>query len=254
MGVEPRPVGGEEFASLQSCLMGGDPEQLAREKRVRRKSLILSITLQVLVVAAIVLIPLFGKPALMASVVVVPIPPYYSHGERHATEHPRPQPPGEKHNVCRICAPTVIPNTIVTHTTENTEEPEPPGFLDPPTGTRGEIPLVDTRAHPETPHETTIDPPHKIYKTHLDPAMLTVRIEPVYPILMRQTGRSGQVQLHATIAVDGTIQSLQVVSGDPGFYRSAMDAVREWRYKPTILNGNPVEVDTFITVIYNIGR
>ena len=56
MGVEPRPVGGEEFASLQSCLMGGDPEQLAREKRVRRKSLILSITLQVLVVAAIVLI------------------------------------------------------------------------------------------------------------------------------------------------------------------------------------------------------
>ena len=254
MGVEPRPVSGEELGSLQSCLVGGDPEQLARERRVRRKSLILSTAMQVLVVAAIVLLPLFGKPALMASDVVVPIPPYYTHGERHAAEDPKPHPPGPKHNVCRICAPIAIPPTIVTHTSETDDEPVPAGFLDPPTGTRGEIPLVDTRAHPETPRETTIDPPRKIYKTHLDPAMLTVRIEPVYPILMRQTGRSGQVQLHATIAVDGTIQSLQVVSGDPGFYRSAMDAVRQWRYRPTILNGNPVEVDTFITVIYNIGR
>jgi protein TonB len=128
------------------------------------------------------------------------------------------------------------------------------GFLDPPTGTPSQIPLIDTRSHPEQPRETTVDPPRKIHVTHLDPAMLTVRIEPVYPVLMKQTGRSGQVQLHAIIAVDGTIQSLQVVSGDPGFYRSATEAVRQWRYKPTVLNGSPVEVDTFITVIYNIGR
>jgi protein TonB len=61
------------------------------------------------------------------------------------------------------------------------------------------------------------------------------------------------VQLHAIIGTDGTIQSLQAVGGDPGFYQSAIEAVRQWRYKPTILNGKPVEVDTFITVIYNIG-
>ena len=121
---------------------------------------------------------------------------------------------------------------------------------------RGRQPEFLDTAYVSPPRERKpqVETPHKIHVTHLDPAMLKVRIEPIYPILMRQTGRSGQVQLHATIATDGTIQSLQVVSGDPGFYLSAMEAVRQWRYKPTVLNGNPVEVDTFITVIYNIGR
>jgi protein TonB len=76
----------------------------------------------------------------------------------------------------------------------------------------------------------------------------------VYPILPRQIGRGGRVELRAIIATDGTIQSLQVVSGDLLFYRSALDAVRQWRYRPTVLNGEPVEIDSFITVIYNIDR
>jgi TonB family protein len=58
--------------------------------------------------------------------------------------------------------------------------------------------------------------------------------------------------LRALISTDGTIQSLQVVSGDPLFLQSALDAVRQWRYHPTILNGQPVEIDTFITVIYSL--
>jgi protein TonB len=80
------------------------------------------------------------------------------------------------------------------------------------------------------------------------------RVEPAYPILPKQLGRSGHVELRAVIATDGTIQSLQVVSGDPLFYKSALEAVRQWRYRPTVLNGEPVEIDTFITVIYNIDR
>jgi len=84
--------------------------------------------------------------------------------------------------------------------------------------------------------------------------MLIHRVEPVYPALARQLGRAGRVELRAVIATDGTIQSLQVVSGDPLFYQSAIDAVRQWRYRPTVLNGEPVEIDTFITVIYNIDR
>ena len=83
--------------------------------------------------------------------------------------------------------------------------------------------------------------------------MLVYRVEPKYPTLMQQIRRSGSVQLHAIISTDGTIESLQVISGDPGFYQSALDAVRQWRYKPTILNGQAVEVETVITVIYNIG-
>ena len=84
--------------------------------------------------------------------------------------------------------------------------------------------------------------------------MLIHRVEPMYPTLPKQLGRGGRVELRAVIATDGTIQSLQVVSGDPLFYQSALEAVRQWRYRPTVLNGEAVEIDTFITVIYNINR
>lgn len=101
--------------------------------------------------------------------------------------------------------------------------------------------------------EVPREKPRKVHKS-VSPAMLVHRVEPEYPVLAKQLGRSGRVELRAVIAIDGTIQSLEVVSGDPLFYQSALAAVREWRYRPTVLNGEPVEVDTFITVIYNIAR
>ena len=82
--------------------------------------------------------------------------------------------------------------------------------------------------------------------------MLIYRVEPLYPELPKQLHREGRVELRAIIGTDGTIQSLQVISGDPLFLRSALDAVQQWRYRPTILNGQPVEVDTTITVIYTL--
>jgi protein TonB len=88
--------------------------------------------------------------------------------------------------------------------------------------------------------------------TTLDPAMLIHRVEPVYPPLARQIHREGRVELRAIIGTDGTIQSLQVVTGDPMFLNSAIEAVQQWRYRPTILNGQPVEIDTYITVVYTM--
>ena len=69
-----------------------------------------------------------------------------------------------------------------------------------------------------------------------------------------QMHREGRVELHAIIATDGSIQALEVVSGDPLFYASALAAVREWHYRPTILDGQAVEVDTQISVIYTLSR
>ena len=89
---------------------------------------------------------------------------------------------------------------------------------------------------------------------HLDPAMLIHRVEPIFPELARQTRREGIVELHAIIATDGSVSSLQFLSGDAMFAQSALDAVCQWRYKPTSLNGHPVEVDTHITVIYKLNR
>ena len=84
--------------------------------------------------------------------------------------------------------------------------------------------------------------------------MLTHRIEPVYPPLAVQLHREGRVELHAIIAEDGSIQELEVISGDPLLIHSALAAVREWQYKPTILDGKPVQVDTHITVVYTLSR
>jgi len=82
--------------------------------------------------------------------------------------------------------------------------------------------------------------------------MLIRRVDPVYPTLPKQIHKEGRVELRAIIATDGSIKSLEVVSGDPMFYQSALDAVSQWHYKPTILNGQAVEIDTHITVIYTM--
>ncbi|HKW57152.1 MAG TPA: energy transducer TonB, partial [Candidatus Acidoferrum sp.] len=83
-------------------------------------------------------------------------------------------------------------------------------------------------------------------------AMLINRVQPVYPALARQTRISGTVRLHAIISKDGSVKELEVISGHPLLVQSALDAVRQWRYHPTLLNGEPVEVDTTIDVIFSL--
>jgi protein TonB len=78
-------------------------------------------------------------------------------------------------------------------------------------------------------------------------------VQPVYPTIAKQAHIQGTVVLHAIIAKDGTVQELQLISGPPLLVRAAMDAVRQWRYQPTMLNGEPVEVDTTISVIFSLG-
>src|SRR5712691_5961013 len=83
-------------------------------------------------------------------------------------------------------------------------------------------------------------------------ALIMNRVQPQYPPLARQARVSGTVKLHAIIAKDGTVQELQVISGHPLLIQAALDAVRQWRYRPTLLNTEPVEVDTTIDVIFTL--
>ena len=85
-------------------------------------------------------------------------------------------------------------------------------------------------------------------------AKLINRVQPIYPPLARQTRISGTVKLHAIIGKDGTVTQLQVVSGHPLLVQAALDAVKQWRYQPTLLNGEPVEVDTEIDVIFSLAQ
>jgi TonB family protein len=85
-------------------------------------------------------------------------------------------------------------------------------------------------------------------------AKLLSQVQPVYPPLARQTRVSGTVRLHAIIGFDGTIKSLEVVSGHPLLRQASLEAVRQWRYEPTMLKGEPVEVDTTIDILFSLNE
>src|SRR5713226_1422209 len=80
-------------------------------------------------------------------------------------------------------------------------------------------------------------------------AKVVSRVTPVYPTEARMQHISGTVRLHAIIAKDGSIKNLEVISGHPTLVDAALEAVRQWRYQPTMLEEQPVEIDTTIDVI-----
>jgi TonB family protein len=82
---------------------------------------------------------------------------------------------------------------------------------------------------------------------------LAHQVMPVYPEDAKHAHISGTVVLHVIIAKDGSILSLEVISGPPELTGSTMQAVGQWRYKPVLLNGEPLEVDTTVSVVFTLG-
>jgi periplasmic protein TonB len=82
--------------------------------------------------------------------------------------------------------------------------------------------------------------------------MILKRVSPEYPMQARQLRIEGMVQLEATVAKDGKVKDVRVVSGHPILARAAVDAVKRWKYKPYLLNGAPIEIDTEITVNFKL--
>ena len=77
--------------------------------------------------------------------------------------------------------------------------------------------------------------------------------EPQYPVWARNARISGDVVLRATISKTGTVKDLSVVSGPSALRESALDAVGKWRYRPFLLNGKPIDVQTMVTVKFSLG-
>lgn len=261
MWPEPERVSGKVLegglGSLSGCLVDSDAEQRTRERRIRRRALAISIIFQITVLLTLILVPLFGKAERITLTIVTPIPPYAPYHD--ASHNPGAQSPRPRstQNQCRFCAPPNIPPTIVTRdsssSTPQVDNNPPEGIGEGiPGGPQGLIQISDPRQsgfEPPGPQHQ-VARPQVVRMTHIDPAMLIHRVEPVYPPLAKQTHRDGRVELRAIIGTDGTIQSLQIVASDPLFDFSAREAVSQWRYRPTILDGQPVEIDTYITVIY----
>jgi len=256
MALEPTGVSEQVIGSLKSCFVEGDPEQQRRERKIRRRALVVSVVLQAVVVAALVVFPLLGRSERI-SYEHVALPPYApgSPVKQH-TGTVKPHDGGRK--FCIVCVDSrnplrpAKPGEAVNTTLLQPEGDSIPGT---PAGDGVHFGLNTDPRVPEKPRiESSVEPARRLKVTSLEPAMLTHRVEPAYPTLAKQTGREGRVELHAIIATDGSIQSLEVLSGDPLFYSSALAAVREWHYRPTVLNGQPVEIDTRITVVYKLNR
>ena len=96
----------------------------------------------------------------------------------------------------------------------------------------------------------TVAPPLRL--SHMREGDLVRKILPVYPALARSARIQGQVVLQAVISKQGVIEDLKVLSGHPLLVPAAKEAVRQWRYRPYVLNNEPVEVETQITVTFSL--
>lgn len=244
----------ESLGSLGVCLVEGDPEQRRRERRVRRRSLFISILIQTAALGLLILLPLFSKTQTITLAITTPIPPY-GHPPHHTAGIARA---GTGHAsvdpfLLLTVRPVPPPNTGESvDGPPDIESAEPGGETGPACSWCIDIGGKDSGPRPPQPAVDTKSKSTILRMTHLDPAMLIYRVDPIYPPLAKQIHKEGRVELRAIIATDGTIQSLEVVGGDPIFFQSALEAVHQWRYKPTVLNGQPVQIDTHITVIYSM--
>jgi protein TonB len=252
------PESSQDFLGL--CLLEGDSALEQRTRRLKRRAILISVVLQILFVAALVLLPLFGKPEnIAARVLVYPHVPYSPARAPHVPD----RQPTTSHNLSHFF-PAQIPPTIVER---DQTPPAPLQIFDDGTGnseisryTVGDrsglgVPFAESTRAPKPPEEARTPQSRMVRVSGLvQEAKLLDRVQPIYPPLAVQTRREGRVELRAIIATDGSIQSLEVLSGDALFIQSALTAVRQWRYSPTTLHGQPVEVDTHITVIYTLAH
>jgi protein TonB len=83
---------------------------------------------------------------------------------------------------------------------------------------------------------------------------LVSQTPPVYPPIARQAHVEGPVVLQVIVNKEGTVENIRVISGHPMLVQAALDAVRQWHYKPYLLNGEPVEVETQVTVSFKLAQ
>jgi periplasmic protein TonB len=230
-----------------------------RKKTNKPWTVALSMAVQILVVLVLILIPLIYTEALpktmMAMMLVAPPPPPPPPPPPAAVVHVKPQVHLIQNN--ELIQPKAIPKEVKIIKEE--AEPQISGVSG---GVPGGVPggqmsgviggvMGGIGAAPPPPKPTIT----RITRGgNVQAAMLINKVAPMYPPLARQTRIQGTVRLHAIIAKDGTIQQLTVISGHPLLVQAALDAVRQWRYRPTLLNGEPVEVDTTIDVIFTLNQ
>jgi periplasmic protein TonB len=83
---------------------------------------------------------------------------------------------------------------------------------------------------------------------------LVIRVEPIYPTAAKNRKIEGNVRMLVILATDGSVKSVEVLSGNSLLTESARNAVLQWKFRPTLFNGKPVEVQTFVDVLFRLAR
>lgn len=229
-------------------------ESSGKLKTKRPLTTLLSFGLQAVLIGILILIPLIYTEALpkqqLMTFLVAPPPP------------PPPPPPAAVVKVTKIETeldqgvlrqPTKIPEKIKI-VKEEEQQTNTSGILG---GVPGGVPggaaggviggIIGSTTVPK------IAAPQRVRVSQgVTEGLLTRKVQPTYPPLAKTARIQGDVVLNAVISKNGTIENLRVMSGHPMLVTSALDAVKQWKYRPYVLNGEPVEVETTITVKFTL--
>ena len=224
-----------------------------------------SLTLQTGLVAVAVILPMLHPEILRPKLEVPlylpirpkpqPVQPEQVVKQRAATSSPRPE----------FRPMITVPTRIPEHAATLADAPEiaGPAFPGSMSGSYAVIPgataiLPESRPSPPQPAAAVVKPevpkgPLRV-GTGVQAARLLFGPKPPYPTLAKAARVQGTVRITAIIGTDGTIRNLQLINGPPLLVKAALDAVKQWRYQATMLNGSPVEVITEIDVNFTLSQ
>lgn len=229
-------------------------------KTKRLSTTILSFVLQVMLLCILILIPLIytdalPKQQLMTFLVAPPPPP-----------PPPPPPAAAPVRVVKVASelvngqlrtPTKIPQKV--QMIKEEEAPPDLGAGGVPGGVPGGIPggsaggVIGGIIGSTPVAVPKVATPQRVrVSSGVSAGLLIKKVQPLYPPLARQARIQGTVILHAEISKEGTIQNLQLISGHAMLAPAAIEAVKQWRYKPYLLNGEPVAVETEVQVNFSL--
>ncbi|HMK29029.1 MAG TPA: energy transducer TonB, partial [Terriglobales bacterium] len=213
--------------------------------------------MQALAVAVVLALPLIyteGLPKLQLLTVSAPIGPPPGPPQSARRQQTTPSHSNMFHGI--VVAPQTIPASIQRVVEDGSAREAPPCAFCAAGGT-GTVAASNSVLNSIGNSMAVAPPPpppaaHPLRVSQIMEGNLIHRVQPIYPHLAQMGRVQGTVMLRAIISRAGTIENLQVISGHPLLVGAAMDAVRQWRYRPYLLNGEPVAVETQVTVNFSL--
>lgn len=238
-------------------------ESAGKLKTHRGATTILSFSLQALAVLFVVMVPLLFTQAIPLSPVsvshLVAPPPPPPPPPPAAAQAARPQPTHAEAVETELREPVRVPQKVAMIKESAPESSAPPAVGAVAGGVPGGVPggqmggVIGGVLGATTAAVPKVATPEKVRVSQgVSEGLLQKRVTPTYPAIAKQAHIQGAVVLQASIGKDGNVQNVRVVSGPAMLSPAAINAVKQWKYKPYFLNGQPVEVETTITVNFRL--